>query len=43
MWRKWEHEKISKLKFFLEDEFEMISYAYATFNTYSLRYIYAHI
>ena len=31
MWCKWEHEKISKLKFLLEDEFEMIAYAYATF------------
>ena len=31
MWCKWEHEKISELKFLLEDEFEMISYAYATF------------
>lgn len=28
---KWEHEKISKLKFLLENELEMIAYAYATF------------
>lgn len=31
MRHKWEHEKISKLKFQLENEFEMIAYAYATF------------